>query len=98
MQFSVAALLSIVSFVSALPAEIQRRDEGTCGTKFYNSAAVSAAASAACQHVEDGTQVGSNKYPHQYRNMEGFNFKGLAGPFQEFPILSNGNIYSGCML
>lgn len=95
MQFSIAsALLALAATVSAAPS-LHRRAEATCGSNHYTAAQVKEAIDAACQHVQDGTQVGSNDYPHRYNNYEGFEFKGLAGPFQEFPILSSGEYTGG---
>jgi hypothetical protein len=95
MQFSIAsALLALAATVSAAPS-LHRRAEATCGSNHYTAAQVKEAVDAACQHFQDGTQVGSNDYPHRYNNYEGFEFKGLAGPFQEFPILSSGEYTGG---
>ncbi|KAG8419417.1 hypothetical protein J3458_004285 [Metarhizium acridum] len=33
-------------------------------------------------------------YPHRYNNYEGFDFP-VDGPYNEFPILKSGRIYSG---
>lgn len=38
--------------------------------------------------------TGSNDYPHQYNNREGFDFPGQA-PYYEFPILSSFDPYDG---
>ncbi|KAK5631752.1 hypothetical protein RRF57_007466 [Xylaria bambusicola] len=38
--------------------------------------------------------IGSNDYPHQYNNYEGFDFPDK-GPWYEFPILSSGSAYTG---
>ena len=97
MQFSLAALLTFVAAVSAAPADIERRAEATCGTKYYSAAQVNAASVAACNHFRAGSTAGSSSYPHRYNNYEGFNFKGYSGPFQEFPIISGG-VYTGGIL
>lgn len=39
-----------------------------------------------------GEQIGSNNYPHQYNNFEGFDFR-VSGPWQEFPLTRGG--YTG---
>lgn len=44
--------------------------------------------------LKDGTNAGSSSYPHKYNNFEGFEFKGLDGPFEEFPMIS-GKVYTG---
>lgn len=95
MQFSVVAFLSALALVSAAPAELERRAAATCGSTSYSAGAVDAASSASCQHVRNGDKAGSSTYPHKYNNYEGFNFKGLSGPFYEFPILSSGKVYTG---
>ncbi|KAK1243286.1 hypothetical protein MKX07_003914 [Trichoderma sp. CBMAI-0711] len=94
MQFF--SLLSLVAFVSAAPlAELAASDEATCGTVYYSSEAVSSASAAACEYVQTGETAGGSTYPHRYKNYEGFYFKGLEGPFYEFPILSSGETYDG---
>ncbi|KAK2038309.1 guanyl-specific ribonuclease F1, partial [Colletotrichum somersetense] len=65
-----------------------------CGTNEYSLTSVRSAADAACQHVEAGTTAGSSSYPHTYRNQEGFDIDGIAGPFVEFPMKTNG-VYKG---
>ncbi len=37
---------------------------------------------------------GSDKYPHQYEDYEGFSFP-TSSPWYEFPILSSYSVYSG---
>lgn len=95
MQFSVVSLLSLVALVSAAPADLQARAATTCGNVKYSAGAVQNAANAACGYVQDGDTAGSSSYPHQYRNYEGFNFNGVQGPYNEFPILKSGKVYSG---
>lgn len=95
MQFSIAALLSVLAVASALPAELQQRDATTCGNTYYSASAVDAASQAACNYVQNGETAGSSTYPHQYKDYEGFSFGGVQGPYYEFPILSSGRIYSG---
>lgn len=88
-------LLSLLSIASAAPASLSPRAEATCGSVYYSASAVNAASQAACSHFRAGTTVGSNSYPHRYNNFEGFNFGGVASPYQEFPIMSSGSIYTG---
>lgn len=90
-----AIVLSLVAIASAAPAEqLQRRADTICGSAHYTSSQVTAAAKASCNFVGPGTVAGTSTYPHQYKNFEGFNFKGLSGPFYEFPIKSGG-VYNG---
>lgn len=65
----------------------------TCGSTCYTSAQVSAARTAGYNHYTRGTTVGSNSYPHTYRNLEGFDFL-VGGPYQEFPLRTSG-VYTG---
>lgn len=96
MHFSIVSLLSLVALVSAAPANLQARDATNCGGVQYTADAVRAAAGAACRYVQSGSQAGSSTYPHRYNNYEGFNFP-VAGPYNEFPILKSGKIYTGGM-
>ena len=96
MQLSIAALcLALTAAVSAAPADLERRAAATCGTQYYTAAQVNAASVAACSHFKAGTTAGSSTYPHRYNNYEGFYFKGYSGPFQEFPIMASGSVYTG---
>lgn len=93
MQFSVAAfVLTLAAAVSAAPAELEPRAAAQCGGQYYSAAEVNQASVRACNHFRAGTQV--NSYPHRFNNREGFRFGGIAGPYQEFPIVP-GRIYTG---
>ncbi|GJN73411.1 ribonuclease/ribotoxin [Purpureocillium lilacinum] len=87
--------LSLIALVSAAPADLAARAATTCGSTSYSAGAVDAASSAACTYVQNGGTAGSSTYPHRYNNYEGFEFKGLSGPFYEFPILKSGKVYGG---
>ncbi|KAK2609084.1 hypothetical protein QQS21_002311 [Conoideocrella luteorostrata] len=89
MKFSLALFASLVAVVTAAS------NTATCGNTVYKSDALDKAADASCSMVKKGTSVGTNRYPHQYKNLEKFKLSGLTGPFYEFPILSNGQVYSG---
>ncbi|KAK3956127.1 Ribonuclease/ribotoxin [Pseudoneurospora amorphoporcata] len=103
-----SALVSLLSVVAvsgaAIPAEAvavettgdltARACQYTCGTVCYTSSAVTAALNKGYGYYSSGTTVGSNNYPHQYNNYEGFNFP-TAKPWYEFPILSSGAVYTG---
>ncbi|KAH6695642.1 Ribonuclease/ribotoxin [Plectosphaerella plurivora] len=101
---AILPLVALLSGVSALPiaddvspveaSPLERRAAATCGSQFYSAAAVNAAAVRACNLYRAGTQIGSNNYPHTFNNREGFAFA-AAGPYQEFPIMASGAIYSG---
>ncbi|TWU75716.1 hypothetical protein ED733_007624 [Metarhizium rileyi] len=94
MHSSVVSLLSLVALVSAVPAHLQARAATSCGSVQYSAGAVRAAADAACEYVQNGGHAGSSTYPHRYNNYEGFDFP-VGGPYNEFPILKSGKIYSG---
>jgi ribonuclease len=97
MKTSVSALVGLASLVAALPSpqtSPPTLEAGTvCGKHDYSTAQVKGATKAACQQLTAGTTAGSNKYPHGFRNEEGFDFD-VAGPLFEFPILEGG-IYKG---
>lgn len=68
--------------------------EYTCGSNCYSSSAISAAVSKGYSLYQDDDTLGSDKYPHQYKDYEGFDFP-TDGPWYEFPILSSGSVYAG---
>ncbi|KAH6977562.1 putative guanyl-specific ribonuclease f1 protein [Ilyonectria robusta] len=88
-------LLAIVPGVLCAPVEptvLDKRADAQCGSNYYTAAQVNAASVRACNYYNAGTAVGG--YPHTYNNYEGFTFA-VSGPYQEFPILSSGSLYSG---
>ncbi|KAM7196814.1 ribonuclease domain containing protein [Rhypophila sp. PSN 637] len=95
---SLITLLVAVPAVFSAPTELvevaalEKRASATCGGVYYSAAAVNAASVRACNFYKAGTTVGG--YPHTYNNYEGFTFA-VAGPYQEFPILSSGALYNG---
>ncbi|PVH86897.1 ribonuclease-domain-containing protein [Cadophora sp. DSE1049] len=94
-MFGFKALLPLALLIatsSAIPV-LEERAAATCGSVYYTAAAVNAASQKACSYYKAGSAPGG--YPHTYNNYEGFNFGGLAGPYQEFPILASGALYSG---
>nr|P00652.2 RecName: Full=Guanyl-specific ribonuclease C2; Short=RNase C-2; Flags: Precursor [Aspergillus clavatus NRRL 1] len=79
----------------AAPQGLDVRDcDYTCGSHCYSASAVSDAQSAGYQLYSAGQSVGRSRYPHQYRNYEGFNFP-VSGNYYEWPILSSGSTYNG---
>ena len=66
----------------------------TCGRASYTKQQVDAAVAEGCRLHAAGDQLGSSKYPHRFNNREGLVFA-VAGPYQEFPILASGAVYSG---
>ncbi|CZS93574.1 related to Guanyl-specific ribonuclease F1 [Rhynchosporium agropyri] len=94
-MFELTTLLPLVLLFTtstSLPV-LEERAAATCGSVLYSAAAVSAASSKACSYYKAGSAPGG--YPHTYRNYEGFEFGSIAGPYQEFPILKSGALYSG---
>ncbi|KAH8888914.1 ribonuclease-domain-containing protein [Thozetella sp. PMI_491] len=88
-------LLAAVPSVLSAPAEVaalEKRADAQCGSVYYTAAQVNAASVRACNHYNAGTTVGG--YPHTFNNNEGFSFA-VSGPYQEFPILSSGSLYTG---
>ena len=66
----------------------------TCGRTTYTRDEIDAAVFEGCRLYAAGEQLGNSRYPHRFNNREGLTFS-TAGPYQEFPILSNGNVYAG---
>ncbi|KAM0481801.1 hypothetical protein ACHAPX_003128 [Trichoderma viride] len=97
------SLLALVAFASAAPAsepanDLVERFSGGCGVKqasFYGDAQVAAAAQKACTLFKAKQTIGTNKYPHKFNNGEKFKFNGVKGPYQEFPIIKTGALYTG---
>ncbi|KAF8448461.1 Ribonuclease/ribotoxin [Terfezia claveryi] len=57
--------------------------------------AINSAALAALRHLNAGTTVGRNNYPHRYNNLEGFTFNaGCKPPYYEFPVFTD-RVYIG---
>ncbi|KAJ4291400.1 hypothetical protein N0V88_005993 [Collariella sp. IMI 366227] len=66
----------------------------TCGTTSYTKKQVDDAVAEGCRLYASREQLGTSKYPHQFNNREALVFA-ASGPYQEFPILEGGRIYSG---
>jgi ribonuclease T1 len=60
----------------------------------YYQTAIDNAVDEGYQLYQEGKTEGSGKYPHTYRNDEGFDFP-VSGPYQEFPILNDFKDYNG---
>lgn len=86
MRLSFAIFLSLIALVAG--------DSATCGQVKYTSDALGKASDAGCALVKKGSSIGRNKYPHEYKNFEKIKLSGT-GPYYEFPVLSNGQVYSG---
>ncbi|KAH6847182.1 Ribonuclease/ribotoxin [Chaetomium sp. MPI-CAGE-AT-0009] len=66
----------------------------TCGRTTYTRSQIEDAVFEGCRLHAAGEQLGNSLYPHRFNNREGLTFA-TAGPYQEFPILSNGAVYTG---
>lgn len=83
------------SFVSLPRSNVaQRQCAETCGSTCYSQDDIDAAVEQGYGYYEDGTTVGNDKYPHKYNDYEGFTFPD-DGPYYEFPILSDEDVYTG---
>ncbi|KAF2217731.1 hypothetical protein CERZMDRAFT_4256, partial [Cercospora zeae-maydis SCOH1-5] len=71
-----------------------RQSATTCGGHSYSQSRVSAAYRQGLNYFNNGQQVGTNRYPHRFNNREGFSFP-VAPPYQIFPIMQSGNVYTG---
>ncbi|KAL8382329.1 hypothetical protein RB595_006219 [Gaeumannomyces hyphopodioides] len=69
-------------------------DTVTCGSNSYSRAKVEAATAEGCRLNAAGQTLGTNRYPHTFNNREKLVFS-ASGPFQEFPILSSGQNFTG---
>lgn len=94
-------LFSLAALATAAPAaQLDPRDATRCGSVSYSSTAVQAAADAACGQIQEQIQEQqqqqrrASSYPHRYNNYEGFDFNGVPGPYNEFPILKSGRTYA----
>lgn len=94
-MFALRTLL-LASVAVAMPvAELAKRQSSTtCGNNYYSAGQISDAANAAYNYYSSGDEAGSSTYPHQYNDYEGFDFGGVEGPYQEFPLLESG-VYNG---
>ncbi|CAD6446833.1 2bd7bcb1-edf0-4af4-a5fd-05812858634f [Sclerotinia trifoliorum] len=62
----------------------------------YDQATIDAACKQALKLASEKKTVGRDKYPHVYNDYEKFTFLPAAKkPYLEFPILANGEIYTG---
>ncbi|ORY68374.1 Ribonuclease/ribotoxin [Pseudomassariella vexata] len=96
-------LLSVLSLntVSARAIDVADRNVESratcvyhCGSVCYWQEDIDEARAQGYKYLKAGTTVGSNSYPHQYNNYEGFSFP-TASPWYEFPILSSYVAYTG---
>ncbi|RYC55198.1 hypothetical protein CHU98_g11010 [Xylaria longipes] len=88
-------VLVAISAVTVSGAAVGRRQSCayTCGDNCYTQSNIDDAVTKGYGYQQDGETVGSNDYPHQYNDYEGFDFPDKA-PWYEFPILTSG-AYTG---
>ncbi|RPB23136.1 Ribonuclease/ribotoxin [Terfezia boudieri ATCC MYA-4762] len=66
-----------------------------CNDYVISPRAINSAALAALRHLNAGTTVGRNNYPHRYNNFESFTFNaGCNPPYYEFPVFRD-HVYTG---
>ncbi|OAA60518.1 extracellular guanyl-specific ribonuclease [Niveomyces insectorum RCEF 264] len=87
-------LASIASLATASPVESRAACVYTCGSVCYWQTDIDAAVAKGYSLHQSGQTLGSDKYPHQYNDYEGFTFP-TSAPWYEFPILSSFKVYSG---
>ena len=79
---SLAALVAANDFMSGI-------SDVTCGGKKWDEDNVRAAFIDGCTLYESNRTLGSNKYPHEFRNRESLTFSD-EGPYMEYPITEPG--------
>ncbi len=75
---------------------VKRQDTcvDTCGSTCYWQSDIDAALEKGYSLYQSGQTLGTDKYPHQYEDYEGFSFP-VPAPYYEFPILNDYEVYSG---
>ncbi|KAI8634700.1 ribonuclease-domain-containing protein [Xylariaceae sp. FL1651] len=89
-------VLAAVSAVTVSATVVDKRATCVyyCGSVCYWQEDIDEAVAQGYNYYKKGTTVGSDSYPHQYNDYEGFDFPDPA-PWYEFPILSSYNAYTG---
>ncbi|KAL1890170.1 hypothetical protein Sste5346_008464 [Sporothrix stenoceras] len=90
-------LLGVSAFAgvaTATPVAARDTCVYTCGSVCYWQSDIDAALAKGYSLYQSGSTLGSDKYPHQYNDYEGFSFP-TSAPWYEFPILSSFQVYSG---
>ncbi|KAJ7615894.1 guanyl-specific ribonuclease C2, partial [Roridomyces roridus] len=87
----------LAALVAAGPASFTPRalpsGNVECGSNTYTVSQVSAATSAGFSHVN--SPLGSDSYPHQFRDDEGLKLFCSGSSWLEYPILAGGKTYTG---
>ncbi|VDC05548.1 unnamed protein product [Peniophora sp. CBMAI 1063] len=87
-----ASALAGLAFASPTRRDLPSGDV-TCGSNDYTVDEVSAAVSAGVDHVDD--PIGSDSYPHTFRDDEGLTLYCSGSSWLEFPILESGTYDGG---
>ena len=66
----------------------------TSGRTCYYQSDIDSALNQVYSDYQNGQTVGSDSYPHEYYDDEGFSFP-VSGPYYEFPILDSYKVYTG---
>ncbi|RMZ91142.1 hypothetical protein DV736_g1599, partial [Chaetothyriales sp. CBS 134916] len=93
-SFLLAALTATTTTVAIPTLKVRDSCVETCGSTCYWQSDIDAAVNKGYSDYQSGTTEGDDSYPHTYNNYEGFDFP-VSGPYQEFPILSSYQVYSG---
>jgi uncharacterized membrane protein len=96
-MFGLKTLLPFVLLLStstALPT-LEEFAATSCGSISYTANHVNAASQKGYSDYKASSAPGG--YPHTYNNYEGFDFP-VTGPYEEFPLLSSGSVYTIGML
>lgn len=93
-----ASALSLALYAVAAVAQGTASLSGvTCAQTAYTKQQIDDAVTEGCRLHAAGQQLGNSKYPHTFNNREGLVFA-ASGPYQEFPILHTGAVYTGSTL
>ena len=76
------------------PILTRQANGATCGSVDYFAKTIAAAKTAGCNYEQSGQTVGTDDYPHQYEDYEGFDFS-VPSPWYEFPILDSFKVFNG---
>ncbi|KAI1331066.1 ribonuclease-domain-containing protein [Xylariaceae sp. FL0255] len=87
-------LVLAAASVSALTTGKRETCVETCGSTCYYQSDIDSALAQGYNYFQEGKTVGSDEYPHQYNDYEGFSFPDAA-PWYEFPILNTYKVYTG---
>ena len=99
-SFTATITLALYAVAATATAALEPRqgtaslDEVQCGRSIYNKQQIDKAVAEGCRLHEAGEQAGRNGYPHRFNNYEALDFA-AKGPYQEFPVLISGSVFTG---